>query len=99
MEQLKPKLPDMAVFQEREKKMKLKMKNNFDSRHRAQSLPSLHTGDTVWLPNEETEASVLEKTGPRSYDVVTPNGTVQRNRSQIDQFRKTTDREQYTSNY
>ena len=71
IEQLKPKLPDMAVFQEREKRMKLKMKSNFDSRHRAQTLPPLHSGDTVWLPNEGTEASVLEKTGPRSYSVAT----------------------------
>ena len=56
------------------------MKNNFDSRHTAQSLPP---GDTVWLPNEETEASVLEKTGPRSYNVATPNGTLQMNRRPI----------------
>ena len=33
MEQLKPKLPDMAVFWEREKKLKLNMKNSSDSRH------------------------------------------------------------------
>ena len=49
-EQLKPTLPDMAVFQKREEKMKHKM-NYFDSRQRAQTLPELNTGDTVWLPN------------------------------------------------
>ena len=76
-------LQNYAVFQEKEEKMKLKMKNNFDSRHRAQTLPPLHSGDTVWLPNEDTEASVLEKVGPRSYTVATPKGTLQRNRSQI----------------
>ena len=37
----------------------------------------------MWLPNENTEASVLEKVGPRSYTVATPKGTLQRNRSQI----------------
>ena len=37
----------------------------------------------MWLPNEETEALLLEKVGPRSYSVATPNGTLQRNRSQI----------------
>ena len=40
-EQLMPKLPDMVVFQEREEKMTLKMKNNCDSRHRVQTLPPL----------------------------------------------------------
>ena len=63
--------------------MKRKMKKNFDSRHRAQTLPELNTGDTVWLPNEQTEASVLEKIGPRSYNIATSNGTLQRNRCQI----------------
>ena len=41
------------------------------------------SGDTVWLPHEGTEASVIEKNGPRSYSIATPNGTLQRNRSQI----------------
>ena len=62
--QLKPKLPDMTDFQEREEKMKLEMKCDFDTRHRAQTLPPLNTGDTVWLPNENTDASVLKKVGP-----------------------------------
>ena len=39
-EQLKPKLPDMTDFQQREEKMKLKMKCDFDTRHRAQTLTS-----------------------------------------------------------
>ena len=42
----------MTDFQEREEKMKLKMKCDFDTRHRAQTLPTLNSGDTVWLPNE-----------------------------------------------
>ena len=83
IEQLNPKLPDMTVFQEREEKMKLKMKSDFDTRHRAQMLPVLNTGDTVWLPNENTEASVMEKVGPRAYTVATLKGILQRNRSQI----------------
>ena len=97
-EQLKPKLPDMVVFQEREEKMKLKMKNNFDSRHRVQTLPPLCSGDTVWLPNEGTEASVIEKNGPRSYSVATPNGTLQRNRSQIRAMPRQDERSQMQGN-
>ena len=62
----------MTVFQEREEKIKLKMKSDFDTRHRAQTLPVLSTGDTVWLSNENTEASVMEKVGPRAYTVATP---------------------------
>ena len=83
IEQLKPKLPDMTVFQERETKMRLKMKCDFDARHRAQTLPILSTGDTVWLPNENTETLVIEKVGLKAYKVATPKGTLQRNRSQI----------------
>ena len=37
--------------------MKLKMKCDFDTSHRVQTLPTLNTGDTVWLSNENTEAS------------------------------------------
>ena len=83
IERLKPKLPDIIVFQEREEKIKLKMKSDFDTRNRAQTLPVLNTGDIVWLPNENTEASVMEKVGPRAYTVVIPKGILQSNRSQI----------------
>jgi len=41
--------------------MKLKMNNDFDSRHRTQSLAPLHFGYTVWLPDEGIEASAQEK--------------------------------------
>ena len=59
------------------------MKSDFDTKHRAQTLPVLSTGDTVWLLNENREASVIEKVGPRTYTVDTPKGGSQRNRSQI----------------
>ena len=73
----------MAVFQEREEKIKHKVKKSFDSRHRDWTLPELNTGGTVWLPREQTEASVLQKIGSRSYNVAAPNGTLQRNRCHI----------------
>ena len=78
IERLKPKF-----FKKPEEKIKLKMKSDFDIRHRAQTLPVLNTGDTVWLPNENTEASVKEKMGPRAYTVATLKGILQRNRSHI----------------
>ena len=76
----------MRQFSATREKMKLKMKNNFDSRHsyRAHTLPSLYCmPETLWLPNVGIEASVLENMGPRSYNVATPKGTLQRNKSQI----------------
>ena len=37
----------------------------FDSRHRGQTLPPLHTGDTVWLPNVVLGDIVVEFDIPR----------------------------------
>ena len=59
------------------------MKSDFDARYRALTLPILSTGYTVWLPNENIEASVIEKVGLIAYRVAIPKGTSQRNRSQI----------------
>ena len=52
----------------------------------------------MWLPNENTEASVLEKVDPRAYTVATPKGTLQRNRSQIRAMPQTDDQPQTENN-
>ena len=56
--------------------MRERMKRNFDSRHKATSLQSLHPGDTVWIPENDSEATVVEETSPRSYILQKQNGTL-----------------------
>ena len=41
-----------------------RQKHNFDSRHNAQSLIPLNSGDNVWLPKEETTAKVRSNQVP-----------------------------------
>ena len=41
---------------------------------------SLLPGDTVWIPDRQSSATVTEKTAPRSY---TGNGTFRRNRRHL----------------
>ena len=65
--------------------MKLKMTNNVDSRHRVQTTSPLYSKDNVWLPNENTEASVIEKNGPRAYSIATPKRTLQRTEDRLEQ--------------
>jgi len=67
--------------------------------YRAQSLPSLHSEDTVWLPDEGIEASVQGKMEPRSYNVATPNGvTLKQNRSHLRLMPHQHDRSQTDNN-
>lgn len=48
--------------------------------YKARSLSPLREGDTVWLPNG-TSGRVLEQlTAPRSYNMETQSGTLQRNK-------------------
>ena len=64
--------------------MKLEMKSDFNARDKAQTLSILSTGDTtVRFTNENTEASVVEKIGPKAYTVATPKNTLQRNRNPL----------------
>ena len=79
-ESRKPQVPDEEVVRERDKLLKDKQKENFDKQHGARAIPSLKTGQLVWLPNSETEAHVEEQVAPRSYTVNTPQGQVRRNR-------------------
>lgn len=49
----------------------------------ALSLPSLEPGDSVWLPDRQTEGEVREEVTPRSYQIESSDGTYRRNRKDI----------------
>ena len=80
---LQPKLPDNSELRQKEGKMRRSQKKNFDSRHKAQTLEPLLPGETVWLPEQGTEGTVIEESSPRSYTVQTSNGQYRRNRYHI----------------
>ena len=46
-------------------------------RHGARDLSELVPGDTVWVPDRNSEATVLDEVNHRSYEVETSEGTYQ----------------------
>ena len=64
--------------------LKDKQKENFDKQYGAKALPSLKTGQLVWLPNSRVQTHVEEQFVPRSYSVnITPQGQVRRNQRDL----------------
>ena len=79
---LTPKVPDPTVVRAKEVEYKKKMKAAHDQRHRAQALPPLQPGDTVYV--KDTPGTIHQSTStPRSYIVATEKGTIRRNRRNI----------------
>ena len=79
--QLEPSLPNTNKLREKEKKIRDRMKQNFDEQHGAKKLTPLSPGDLVWIPEHEAGGTVVRESNTRSYYVVqTDNGTFRRNR-------------------
>ena len=79
--QLVPHIPDPALVRQRDEKEK--KTESFNKRHRVQELPELDPGDIVWVPDRNAEATVMEQTDNRSYEVQTDEGRYRRNRRDI----------------
>ena len=80
--QREPKLVDVDSLIKRDQTLKRKQKEDFDKRHAVQELSELDYGDVVWVPDHETQAVVGEQVAPRSYEIVTSNGTTTRRNRQ-----------------
>ena len=52
--------------------MRQRQKKNYDSHHRVQTLHPLSPGDTVWSPEQTTDRTVLQESGPQSYTTKHP---------------------------
>ena len=63
---LQPKLPDSQMLRQKEGEMRQRQKQTFDSCHKAHSLHPLSPGESVWLPDQETDGTVMQESGPRS---------------------------------
>ena len=82
-EQLQPKMPDYGSLARREREMRMQQKHTFDQRHKARRLDPLAPGDLVWIPQNQTEGTVVTEVAPRSYQVTTPSGVLRRNHRQL----------------
>ena len=63
--------------------MRQRQKENFDNRHKAQSPHHLSPGEIIWLPDQGTDRTILQESGPRSYSVQTSSGQYHCNRHHI----------------
>ena len=81
--QLEPSLPNTNKLREKEKKMRDRMKRNFDERHGAKKLTPLSPGDLVWIPEHEAGGTVMRESNTGSYVVQTDNSTFRRNRRDL----------------
>ena len=64
------------------KRITQKMKENYESPQRKRTTP-LKPGDTVWLPENKSEGTVIEQSNTRSYAVRVQDGTIRRNRRDL----------------
>ena len=70
-------------MKEKDKHLKIRQKQNFDSHHGVRELPPLAQGDTVWVPDRESQGTTQEEVAPHSYEVTTSDGTYHRNRRDL----------------
>ena len=82
-EMYKPSLPPHSEILQKEQLYRSKQQKNFNNRHRARQLKALQTGDQVWIPEFQQQATVLREVAPRSYLVQTPRGRMRRNRQHL----------------
>ncbi|XP_065902260.1 uncharacterized protein [Dysidea avara] len=69
-----------------DQKVKLALRDNYNSRHQVKELPQLPEGQTVWVETrgQQTPGRVVQAANtPRSYTVETPMGQVRRNRTHL----------------
>ena len=83
LRQLKFSVPKERVVREKERKLKKQNKKNFDRQHKARDLQPLQPGDTVWVPENQSDGTVVEQLNTRSYTVRVQGGTIRRNRRDL----------------
>ena len=81
---LVPRWPNIRVFRREERLGKKRQEQRYNRRHRARHLPDMRPGQSVWLPTENVQGTVIDHAaGPRSYVVRTDYGLLRRNRSHL----------------
>ena len=85
--QLQPAVPDYSRLKEREEAMREKQTDNFNSCHRSRELTPLLPGETLWVTDQQTPATVVELSSPRSYQIQTSFRMLRRNRRHLNPLR------------
>ena len=67
----KPAIVDPSSVAEKDSKLKARQKCNFDEHNDTRELSLLLPGDTVWVTDRQSSATVTEETAPRFYAVDT----------------------------
>jgi hypothetical protein len=83
---LLPKQPDVNSFRDDETRRKLQQKVTFDQHHKVHNLPSLKSGDHVFVRDSDGVKPGIVKqpdSTPRSYQVVMKDSVVRRNRRHL----------------
>ena len=76
--------PDFEILRKKEEQSRQQAKSNFDRRHRARPLPTLHPEQPVYVPDMDVSGTVTEQLSDRSYVVTTVQGrTLRRNRRHL----------------
>ena len=85
---LMPKVVPIDRLNKKDSELKLRQKENYDLRHKAQELTPLNSGDKVYVPQLDTTATVDKELPDRSYIVSTPNMQFRRNRRHLNSLPK-----------
>ena len=83
-ENLIPQSIATEKLREKDDDVHAKQKAGFDRRHRVKEMPTLETGQNVFIPDCQEYGQVVSQAHtPRSYFVATPGGTIRRNRRKL----------------
>ena len=80
-------------IRDKEEDYRRRMKENYDTRHRARELSPINPGDTVVIKDMKTEGTVVKPAdnAPRSHVIATPKGEVRRNRRHLNKLPEQTE--------
>ena len=80
---LQPYIPDYAQLKRADEVKTKQQAEVFNARHRNKELTPLDTGDTAWIRDQQTERTVVQSSGQRSYQVEISSGMIHRNRRHL----------------
>ena len=78
-----PKIPNPDTVRANDTKLKARQKANCDSHHGALFFSPLSPGESVWIADHQTKASVDREVGPQLLEVTSADGTYRRNRRDL----------------
>ena len=79
-QQLILKTPEQSLVRERDKQPKRRQEATFNRRRGVREMPELIPGETVWVPDRNREATVVDKVDHQSYEILeTSDGTYHKN--------------------